>query len=52
MPKVGGQHFAYTPAGKAKAKAKAKATGQSVQYGNKPKRDTLVRTPSAGRRSY
>tara|TARA_R100001132_G_C3261357_1_gene85375 strand:- start:914 stop:1093 length:180 start_codon:yes stop_codon:yes gene_type:complete len=59
MPKVGGQHFAYTPEGKAKAKAKAKSTGQAVKYdysgpemkGNKP-RVSGSRTPSTGRRTY
>ena len=59
MPKVGGQHFAYTPEGKAKAKAKAKSTGQTVKYdysgpemkGTKP-RASGGRTPSTGRRTY
>jgi len=57
MPKVGGQHFDYTPEGKAKAKAKAKLTGQKVTYdysgpemkGNKPR---VGRTTSSQRRNY
>ena len=56
MPRVGGQHFAYTPEGKAKAKAKAKSTGQSIKYdysgpemkGTKPR--PSGRQPSASRR--
>jgi len=38
MPKVGGKHYAYTPAGKAAAKKAAKRLGRKVPIIAKPKK--------------
>lgn len=38
MPKVGGKHFAYTPAGQAAAKREAAKMGKSVKRGSKRKK--------------
>ena len=40
MPKVGGKHFAYTPAGMKAANAAAKRQGKKVAKATKPKRVT------------
>ena len=38
MPKVGGKHFKYSPAGKKAAQAYAKKTGKKVTRKKKKKR--------------
>ena len=40
MPKVGGKHFAYTPAGIRAANAAAKRQGKKAAKSAKPKRGT------------
>jgi hypothetical protein len=40
MPKVGGKHYAYTPAGIRAANAAAKRQGKKVAKATKPKRGT------------
>ena len=37
MPKVGKQHYSYTPKGMAKAKKAAKKKGLKVEYGKRKK---------------
>ena len=40
MPKVGGKHFSYTPAGQAAAKKEAAKTGKAVKRGSKRKKSS------------
>ena len=43
MSKVGGKHYAYTPAGKAAAKKAAKRSGRKVPVIAKPKKKIIVK---------